>query len=148
MKPASDSTAIGQAPAKEKEEFVSRQLIRPTLRKVEAQAAAAVAPATEAAGPAEVGERPTKRPERVARPPKSLKSGAGLPEQTHAEDFYYQKQMTAKTLMSVFLKNGEVVQGVIEWYDRNCIKLSRAGKPNLLLYKPGIRYMHKSDETR
>ena len=119
-------------------------MIRPSLRKVEAQATAA-APAAEKAGPAELRERPARRPERVTR---AAKTGAAFQEQTHAEDFYYQKQMAAKTLMSVFLKNGEVVQGVIEWYDRNCIKLSRVGKANLLLYKPGIRYMHKSDETR
>lgn len=137
MKPASDSAAVGRAP--EKEEFVSRKLIRPSLRKVEGQGNGA---ATEMA-PEALKERPARR--NAERP---QKNGASALEQTHAEDFFYQKQMAAKTLMTVVLKNGEVVHGVIEWYDRNCIKLNRAGKPNLLLYKPGIRYMHKSDESR
>lgn len=134
MKPGSDSAAVGRAPAPEKDEFVSRQLIRPTLRKAEPDGETA---------PAEPRERPLRRT--LAR---STKSTQPSPEHTHAEDFYYQKQMAAKTTMTVVLKNGEVLNGVIEWYDRNCIKLNRIGKPNLLLYKPSIRYMHKSDESR
>lgn len=137
MKPGQDSAAVGRAPEKEKEEFISRKLIRPTLRKVEAG---------EGTGTEEVRERPARRS--VATERSSAKNGHAASEQTHAEDFYYQKQMAAKTLMSVVLKNGEVVQGVIEWYDRNSIKLNRVGKPNLLIYKPSIRYMHKSDENR
>ena len=48
--------------------------------------------------------------------------------------------------MTIVLKSGETIQGTIEWYDKNCIKVHRTGKPNLLIYKPGIRYMHKTDE--
>ena len=129
-----NSTAVGRAPEDPNDEFVNRQLIRPTLRKVEGQGTGA---AVEMA-PAEPRERPARR----------MKPAPSHGERTHAEDFYYQKQMASKTVMSIFLKNGEVVQGVIEWYDRDCIKISRPGKANLLLYKPGIRYMHKSDETR
>ena len=132
MKP--ESTAVGRAPERESDEFISRKLIRPALRKVEG--------ATEGT---EVEAAPAvSRP----RPVRKMKPAPEAAERTHAEDFYYQKQMAARTLMTVFLKNGEVVQGVIEWYDRDCIKLSRIAKPNLLLYKPGIRYMHKSDESR
>ncbi|MEO6119570.1 MAG: hypothetical protein ABIP12_02680, partial [Terriglobales bacterium] len=120
MKPGQDSAAVGRAPEKEKEEFISRKLIRPTLRKVEAG---------EGTGTEEVRERPARRS--VATERSSAKNGHAASEQTHAEDFYYQKQMAAKTLMSVVLKNGEVVQGVIEWYDRNSIKLNRVGKPKL-----------------
>ena len=53
------------------------------------------------------------------------------PEQTNAENFYYQKQMQSKTLMVVVLRDGEEVHGVIEWYDRNCIKVNRDGGPQL-----------------
>ena len=67
-------------------------------------------------------------------------------EQTHAENFYYQKQMQSRTQMTIVLQTGETIQGTIEWYDKNCIKVHRTGKPNLLIYKPGVRYMHKSDE--
>ena len=69
-------------------------------------------------------------------------------EQTNAENFYYQKQMQGKTPMVVVLRDGEEVHGYIEWYDRNCIKLNRNGAPNLMIYKPAIKYMFKEGERR
>ena len=65
------------------------------------------------------------------------------PDQTNAENFYYVKQMQSKTPMVITLKDGEVVRGVIEWYDRSCLKVNRDDGPNLLLYKSNIKYMHK-----
>ena len=38
-------------------------------------------------------------------------------------------------------------RGVIEWYDRNCIKLARNGQPNMMIYKPSIKYMYKESEN-
>lgn len=68
------------------------------------------------------------------------------PDQTNAEQFYYSKQMQSKTPMVVVLTDGERLEGVIEWYDRSCVKLNRENGPNLLLYKHSIKYMHKVDE--
>ena len=68
------------------------------------------------------------------------------PDQTHAENFYYLKQMQTKTTMVVVLTDGEILRGVIEWYDKTCIKLNRTEGPNLLLYKSCIRYMYKGEE--
>jgi host factor-I protein len=68
-------------------------------------------------------------------------------EQTNAENFYYQKQMQTKTPMVVVLRDGEEVHGYIEWYDKSCIKLNRAGAPNLMIYKPAIKYMFKEGEN-
>lgn len=65
------------------------------------------------------------------------------PAQTHAEEFYYVRQMAARTPMVVVLNSGEAVQGVIEWYDQRCIKLTRTGQPNLLIMKDAIRYLYK-----
>jgi host factor-I protein len=65
------------------------------------------------------------------------------PEQTNAEQFYFSKQMQSKTVMAVVLTDGERLEGVIEWYDRTCIKLNREGEPNLLLYKHCIKYIYK-----
>jgi sRNA-binding regulator protein Hfq len=70
------------------------------------------------------------------------------PEQTNAEEFYYLKQMTAKTPMVVVLTDGEELRGWIEWYDRGSIKLNRQSEPNLLLLKHSIRYMFKEEEQR
>lgn len=68
------------------------------------------------------------------------------PTDTFAESYYYLKQMNKKTPMTVVFTDGESVEGVIEWYDRNCIKLNRDDAPNLLIYKSSIRCVHKAGE--
>ena len=71
---------------------------------------------------------------------------AAPPEQTNAENFYYLKQMNAKTPMVITLTDGEQVRGWIEWYDRASIKVNREGAPNLLIQKRCIKYLYKQDE--
>ena len=74
---------------------------------------------------------------------------AAPPEQTNAENFYYQKQMQSRTPMVIVLRDGEEVRGIIEWYDRTCIKVNREnGDPNLMIYKPAIKYMYKEGENQ
>ena len=68
-------------------------------------------------------------------------------EQTNAENYYYQKQMQSKTPMVIVLRDGEEVHGIIEWYDKHCLKLNRTGEPNLMIYKPAIKYMFKEGEN-
>jgi host factor-I protein len=68
------------------------------------------------------------------------------PTDTFAENYYYLKQMNKKTPMAVVFADGEVVEGYVEWYDRNCIKLNREGAPNLLVYKSNIRCVYKVGE--
>ena len=85
--------------------------------------------------------------ERRDRAPAPAKKGGAPTEQTNAENFYYQKQMQTKTPMVVVLRDGEEVRGYIEWYDKSCIKLNRTGAPNLMIYKPAIKYMFKEGEN-
>ena len=54
------------------------------------------------------------------------------------------KQMQAKTPMVFVMKDGETLEGVIEWYDKTCLKVNRDGHPNLLIFKPNIKYMYKA----
>lgn len=68
------------------------------------------------------------------------------PESTNAENFYYLKQMNARTPMVIIMTDGEEIHGWIEWYDRNCLKVNRDDKPNLLIQKQCIKYMFKQDE--
>jgi host factor-I protein len=68
------------------------------------------------------------------------------PELTHAENFYWVKQMQARTQMAIVLDNGEILRGTVEWYDRDCIKLTRHGEPNLLVFKRVIKYVHKDGD--
>jgi host factor-I protein len=105
--------------------FSNRKLIRPSL-----------------------GNRNEKgeRPERAERSSNGKK--APPPNQTYAENFYYQKQMQSRTPMVLTLTDGEEIRGVIEWYDENCIKVNRTGsQPNLLIYKSSIRYVFKEAEA-
>ena len=70
------------------------------------------------------------------------------PEQTNAENFYYLKQMQSRTPMVVVLNGEEIIHGVIEWYDKNCIKVHRSDGPNLLILKHVIKYMYKQNEDQ
>ncbi len=121
-----DSTAVGRAP-EPAEGFANRKLIRPTLNRSEAR-------------DSERRERPQERMTSAKKAPP--------PEQTHAENFYYQKQMQAKTPMVIVLQDGDSMHGIIEWYDKNCIKVNRSGQPNVLIYKAAIKYMFKASEER
>ena len=58
-----------------------------------------------------------------------------------AELFYLQKQIQMQTPMVIVLEDGEIIEGCIEWYDRNCIKVRGRGKT--LVYKSSIKYMYK-----
>jgi len=73
------------------------------------------------------------------------KSKRSIPQdQTNAENFYYVKQMQARTPMVFVLHDGETIEGIIEWYDRGSLKIHREGQPNLLVYKAAIKYMYKA----
>jgi host factor-I protein len=81
-------------------------------------------------------------------PSRSVRRKQAPPEQTNAEEFYYLKQMAAKTPMVVVLTNDEELRGWIEWYDKGSIKLNRNQGPNLLIMKQVIRYIFKEEELR
>ena len=74
---------------------------------------------------------------------------AQMPEeearQHHAELFYLQKQIQSQTPMVIVLEDGEKIEGRIEWYDRNSIKVR--GRTKSLIYKPAIKYMYKVAEN-
>ena len=100
-------------------EAANRKLIRPPLAEVKEQ-------------------------QQTIRRSQSVKK-AVPPDTTNAENFYYVKQMQSKTPMVIVLKDGESLEGTIEWYDKNCLKITRFEGPNLLIYKPNIKYMYKAE---
>jgi sRNA-binding regulator protein Hfq len=67
-------------------------------------------------------------------------------ESSHAEAFYLQKQIQSRTLMIILLEDGERIEGYIEWYDRNVIKV-RQGSLRTLIYKNGIKYLYKAGDA-
>jgi len=127
MKDSMDSTTLGRA--LDSEVFGNRKLVRPALNRDRPRP--------------ENGDR-RQRSERAPSPANGKKIAP--PEQTHAENFYYQKQMQTKTPMVLVLQDDEEIHGIIEWYDKYCLKVNRTGEPNLLIYKPSIKYMYKENE--
>jgi host factor-I protein len=120
----------------EAEGFANRKLIRPSLSRNDHNHATSA------------GERKPDRPERSDRSDRHGGGRKAAPaEQTNAENFYYQKQMQSKTPMVIVLGDGEEIHGMIEWYDKSCIKVTRNGQTNLLIYKPAIKYMYKEGEN-
>ncbi len=63
----------------------------------------------------------------------------------HAELFYLQKQIQSQTPMVIVMEDGELVEGCIEWYDRNTLKIR--GRWKTLVYKSAIKYMYKLGDT-
>lgn len=108
--------------------MMNRKLVRPNLAELKKEAA----------------NRPTQDRPREGGAPSRRR--AAPPESTNAEAFYYLKQMNAETPMVVVLDDGERIQGKIEWYDRNCLKVHRDDGPNMLLFKHCIRYLYKQED--
>jgi host factor-I protein len=157
MKDIMDPVHAGES--SDKDNFANRKLIRPTLPRAENYNNHNSAPMQtqerrERPERHERGERMDRgdRGDRGERSERSIAGGGkkpAPPDQTHAENFYYQKQMQSRTPMVIVLRDGEEVRGIIEWYDRNCIKVNREnGDPNLMIYKPAIKYMFKEGENQ
>jgi sRNA-binding regulator protein Hfq len=157
--------AIPAKPIDDRDNFANRKLIRPALSRVDHNHgnhnSNHNASHLQMAEPRDRHERPERGSERGQdrgfdrgdRNDRSTGTAGGRksapPEQTNAENFYYQKQMQSRTPMVIVLRDGEEVHGIIEWYDKSCIKVIREdGGPNLMIYKPAIKYMFKEDENR
>ena len=88
------------------------------------------------------------------RPPQPSSSSSSIqirkrqppPTETHAEIYYYKKQIDAHTQMVLVLLDGEELEGTIEWYDRGALKINRRSAPNLLILKRNIKYMFKAED--
>jgi len=93
--------------------------------------------------------RSSSRIHRNEPAPLPFRSIARFPEDAphrDAELFYLQKQIQAQTPMVIVLEDGEHIEGCIEWYDCNSIKVR--GRARTLIYKSAIKYMYKFGETR
>jgi host factor-I protein len=150
VQPAVAERSVERVPERsvEPEGFANRKLIRPSLNHSNHSAPIHSGPAhSQAAGERERRERPERSGDR----PGDRANGARKtppPDQTNAENFYYQKQMQSKTPMVIVLTDDEEIHGQIEWYDKACIKVNRIGAPNVVIYKPSIKYMFKEGEGK
>jgi len=127
----------------EQEGFGNRKLIRPLINHSNHSVPSNSGPGHSVSGLGERRERSERGTERSNGARKSAP-----PEQTNAENFYFQKQMQSKTPKVIVMLDDDEVHGIIEWYDKTCIKVNRIGAPNLMIYKPSIKYMYKEAEGR
>jgi len=122
---------------------VNRKLIRTTLADVKARREQAQQHRPNGNAPSGMGQPRPGQPQphgsqnRKRQPP---------PSETHAEIYYYKKQIDAHTTMVLVLEDGEEIEGTIEWYDRGALKINRRSGPNLLVLKRHIKYIFKADE--
>jgi sRNA-binding regulator protein Hfq len=135
---------------------MNRKLIRPNLTAIKekiGRTPKALAPAdapTVVPAPAEavISGAPSSNPDAPSVPQGmgSPRRKIAPPEQTNAESFYYLKQMQSKTPMVIVLQDDEKLRGVIEWYDKHCLKINRVKEPNVLVPKHNIKYLYKQEE--
>lgn len=92
---------------------------------------------------------PQMGPQRPGQPSPSsiqVRKRQPPPTETHAEIYYYKKQIDAHTPMVLVLQDGEEIEGTIEWYDRGALKINRRSAPNLLVLKRHIKYIFKAED--
>lgn len=63
------------------------------------------------------------------------------PEDTFEEASFLKALGEKQQSVSVKLMDGQIVRGWIEYYDRNMLRLTREGAPNLFIYKHEIMYI-------
>ena len=76
------------------------------------------------------------------------KPKAPPPEDTFEEALYLKMLGEKQKNVSIRLMDGEVVRGWIEYYDKNMIRLTREGEPNLFIFKHEIMYIAEESSAR
>jgi host factor-I protein len=72
-------------------------------------------------------------------------SNTKAPEQTFEEVKYLKRLIDDQVRVRVRLTDNQEVDGTIEFYDANFIRLTRGGEPNLFLFKHDIKYLYELD---
>jgi host factor-I protein len=62
-------------------------------------------------------------------------------EETHEEASFLKALGEKQRPVSLKLMDGQVVSGWIEYYDKNMLRLTREGAPNLFIFKHEIMYI-------
>ena len=65
------------------------------------------------------------------------------PEQTFEEAKYLRHLADTQARVRVRLSDNEEVEGTVEFYDTNFIRLTRKDEPNLFLFKHDIKYLYE-----
>jgi host factor-I protein len=70
-------------------------------------------------------------------------SQAKAPDQTFQEVKYLRHLIDDRVPVRVRLSDNQEVDGVVEFYDANFIRITRTGEPNLFLFKHDIKYLYE-----
>ena len=70
------------------------------------------------------------------------------PDETNLEAEYLKSLGEQQRPVSIKLRDGEVVKGWVEYYDRKMVRLTREGAPNLFIFKHEIMYIAETDPQR
>ena len=70
------------------------------------------------------------------------------PEETSEEAAYLKSLGEKQRPVSIKLADGEIVRGWIEYYDKNMVRLTREGEPNLFIFKHEIMYIAEDGVKR
>src|SRR5258708_11751208 len=59
----------------------------------------------------------------------------------------FRSLIETNTPVTVKVRGGDVVSGVIEYYDASFIRITRQGQPNLFIFKKDIVYLRSEEHT-
>lgn len=65
--------------------------------------------------------------------------------ETSAEAVYLKSLGEKQTPVTIKLRDGEIVEGWIEYYDKDMLRLTRQHDPNLFIFKHDIMYIAQSE---
>ena len=83
------------------------------------------------------------------RNPNAAKRGrTPPPEDTFEEASFLRVLGEKQKAVSIKLMDGETVRGWIEYYDKNMVRLTREGAPNLFIFKHEIMYIAEDGGRR
>lgn len=78
---------------------------------------------------------------RTPSPANSHKGKTPPPEETMEEAAYLKLLGEKQKAVSIKLRDGEIVRGWVEYYDRYMVRLTREEGPNLFIFKSEIVYI-------
>jgi host factor-I protein len=70
------------------------------------------------------------------------------PEDTFEEAAFLKSLGEKQRPVSIKLADGEIVRGWIEYYDKNMVRVTRDGQPNLFIFKHDIVYIAEESSKR
>lgn len=66
---------------------------------------------------------------------------------THAETFFYVKQVENRTPLVFRLRDGEEIRGVLDWYDQRAFRVALAEGGHLVLQKHAVAFVYKDPDA-